>query len=130
MQTAFERFLVAKRAEKRLSKRAFAIQIGMDPAYYARIERGDIDPPRDGVLTKIAQGLGIHPGISSDWDELVRTAEIARGQIPNEVLSNATMAAALPAFFAACAKDADKTPEELYEVFGAIITKQLTAKES
>lgn len=120
-RTHFGGFLQSKRAELRISKRAFAIKAGLDPAFYARIERGDVAPPQEGVLTKIAEALGISPGWSPEWDELVHIAEVARGEIPSEVINDETLGPLMPAFFARLREEKGKTSEELFELFRSIV---------
>lgn len=128
-RTTFGGFLHSKRAEQRISKRAFAIKAGLDPAYYARIERGDIAPPQEKVLTKIAEALGIGPGWSPEWDELMHLAEVARGEIPSEVLDDATLGPLMPAFFAKLREHKGKTSAELFELFRSIVLEPPSSDE-
>ena len=128
-RTHFGGFLHRKRAEQRISKRAFAIKAGLDPAYYARIERGNVAPPQERVLTKIAEALGISPGWSPEWEELVHVAELSRGEIPSEVLDDATLGPLMPAFFARLREHKGKTSEELFELFRSIVLEPPSSDE-
>lgn len=105
-----------KRAERRVSRRGFAQSVGLDPAYYARIERGIIEPPTERVLNRIAEGLEIQQW-SDEWNDMLRLAELGRGRIPSEVVNDERLAGMLPAFFAKLKEEKPATPDEMYDIF-------------
>lgn len=73
--------------------------IEMDPSNYSRLERGkDIPPSSSDKLNLIAHSLGIPKG-SEEYGEMVRLADIGRGEIPRTILSDRELAAKLPVFF-------------------------------
>src|SRR5438045_8574634 len=100
MRTAFGEYLYEMRAKQGLSLRKFALRIGVDPAFYSRIERGEVAPPSETILAKIAEGFGIATGVSDEWHELMDKAAIERGRIPDDLRTNQRIAQLLPAFYA------------------------------
>ena len=95
----FGDFVKSRRANKRISLRAFSERIGMDPSNYSRMERG-VDPPPSHLhkLHAIARSLDIAIQ-SEEYREMERLADIGRGDIPRAILSNEQLAGKLPAFF-------------------------------
>jgi transcriptional regulator with XRE-family HTH domain len=57
---AFARNVKQTRAERELTQEAVAGAIGMDPAQFGKIERGEVDPSVRTVA-RIAKGLGVPP---------------------------------------------------------------------
>jgi transcriptional regulator with XRE-family HTH domain len=128
LHTKLGEFLMEKRAERRVTRRGFAQSVGLDPAYYARIERGTIEPPREGVLNRIAEGLGIAKW-SADWDEMVRLADLGRGMIPSEIMKDAEVAELLPAFFAKLKEERPTTPDQMYDIYQGVIRERNSGKD-
>src|SRR5689334_20465661 len=88
MANTFGEFVRQRRAERRLSLRAFCAAAGVDPANYSKMERGKLPPPRDGaVLNRFRSALGIAAGSPEDR-EMVRLASLDRGELPPQILSN------------------------------------------
>ena len=50
------------------------------------------------MMERWAKQLGLKPG-AEDWQEFLDLADVARGQIPQDVLSDEKLAAKLPVFF-------------------------------
>ncbi len=79
--------------------RQFCLEHGHDPSNWSKIERDVSAPPRDiKTMERWAKQLGLKPG-TEDWQDFLDQADIARGQIPVDVLSDAELADKLPVFF-------------------------------
>lgn len=126
--TTLGEFLMEKRAERRLSRRGFAQSVGLDPAYYARIERGIIEPPREGVLNRIAEGLEIQQW-TPEWEEMLRLAEVGRGKIPSELMNDEQIAGLLPAFFAKVKEERPTTSDQIYDIYKDFIKPTRTTED-
>jgi transcriptional regulator with XRE-family HTH domain len=69
-----------KEQDKRFSVRQVAARVAMEPAYLSKIERGDVAPPSEATICRIAQDLGLDPDVllamagkvSSDLQEIIR----------------------------------------------------------
>ena len=58
---AFGDFIRQKREEAEIPLNDFARRIGISPAYWSRIERNMEKPPKDELVRKAAEILGIDP---------------------------------------------------------------------
>lgn len=58
---AFGDFIRQKREEAVIPLNDFARRIGISPAYWSRIERNMEKPPKDELIRKAAELLGINP---------------------------------------------------------------------
>lgn len=56
---AFGAFIRSKREDKGIQMNDFARQLGISPAYWSRIEREMENPPKDELIRKAAEILGI-----------------------------------------------------------------------
>lgn len=56
----FGAFIRGKREEKSIQMNDFARQLGISPAYWSRIEREMENPPKDELIRKAAEILGIN----------------------------------------------------------------------
>lgn len=65
--------------------RQFAHEVGLDPSFYGRIERGEVSPPGEELLARIAESLGIVAYQSEEWYRLSDLAFVARGRIPADL---------------------------------------------
>ena len=65
----------ALRHEKHLSQRAVAAHVGIDFTYLSKIELGDLAPPSETVITRLAVVLGI------EENELINLA----GKVPSDL---------------------------------------------
>lgn len=63
------------RLDRHVSQRALAEQVGVDFTYISKIESGQLAPPSEEVLRKIAQVL------NTDDDDLINQA----GKVPAEI---------------------------------------------
>lgn len=92
--------------------RQFCQEHGLDPSNWSKIERDVNHPPRDeGTLAKWARYLGLQSD-SDAWNDFMDQAEISRGNIPREVMSDETLLAKLPAFLRTV-RGAELTSEQL-----------------
>lgn len=95
----FGQFIKERRIEKGLTLREFCKLIGADASNWSKIERGHLAPPKsDEKLNKIAEILGIPVG-SDLWISMKDKAEIDKGNIPSDILSDKELLAHLPMFF-------------------------------
>jgi len=79
--------------------RQFCLENNQDPSNWSKIERGINVPPKDReMLAKWARMLGLKEE-SDQWNEYMMKADIARGEIPREILSDEKLLAKLPVFF-------------------------------
>jgi len=58
---AFGAFIRSKREEKEIQMNEFARKLEISPAYWSRIEREMENPPKDELIRKAAELLGINP---------------------------------------------------------------------
>ena len=56
---AFGAFIRSEREKKEIQMNDFARQLGISPAYWSRIERDIEKPPKDELIRKAAELLGI-----------------------------------------------------------------------
>jgi transcriptional regulator with XRE-family HTH domain len=78
--------------------RQFCQEHGLDPSNWSKIERDVNPPPRDeSTLAKWAGLLGLAPATDA-WRDFMYQAEISRGNIPREVMSDKGLLAKLPVF--------------------------------
>jgi len=83
------------------SVRQVAKRIGVEPAYLSKVERGDVAPPSEATIVKLAGELGEEPDVllamagkvASDLQEIIRKrpqlfADLLRGlrQAPNHAV--------------------------------------------
>lgn len=74
----FGDFIRQKREEADIPLNDFARRIGISPAYWSRIERNMEKPPKDDLVTKAAQQLGL------DMDEVF----VQANRLPPELQKN------------------------------------------
>lgn len=68
-----------READKRYSLRQTAQRIGVEPAYLSKIERGDVAPPSEATIRRLAQDLDVDVDmllamagkVSSDLREII-----------------------------------------------------------
>jgi len=88
-----------RRQNSQLSLREFAERFGFDAGTLSKIERGRMSPPKSTEkLAEYANALGISPG-GDDWIEFFDQAAAARGEIPNDIMSDDEVAGQLPVLF-------------------------------
>jgi len=97
--TVFSRLLKRLRAERGMTLRDFCLQNDLDPGKYSRLERGQYPPPQSReLIAKYARALGLQEG-SEEWMELFDAAAAARGEIPQDLLTDAELVEKLPVLF-------------------------------
>ena len=87
------------RIKQEKTLRQFCAEHNIDPSNWSKIERGVNSPPRDtDTLGEWAIALGVPEG-SPVWKDFMQLADIARGEIPRDVMSNEALLKKLPVFF-------------------------------
>ena len=79
--------------------RQFCLEFGYDPSNWSKIERGVNSPPKE---ERNVIKMGVHLGLgenSPQMQEFLDNAAIARGQIPQDVMSDSKLLEKLPVFF-------------------------------
>ena len=95
----FGEFFKQLRAKSRISLRAFCLENAFDPANISRLERGLLPPPESREkLEAYAKALRLREG-SDDWYMFFDLAAAERGRIPEDVLEDKQLVAALPVLF-------------------------------
>lgn len=95
----FGQFIKEKRNTAGLSLREFCRLLNEDASNWSKIERGILSPPQDeDKLKKIAKIIKVKVG-SEEWDNLKDYASIDVGKIPDYLMSDQDVLAALPVFF-------------------------------
>jgi len=86
------------RIAQKKTLRQFCQENGLDPSNWSKIERNINMPPRDEVtLAKWAKLLGLKSGAKA-WKDFIYQAEISRGNIPREIMSDKKLLRQLPVF--------------------------------
>lgn len=76
--------------------RQFCADNGLDPSNWSKIERDINPPPRDeGTLSRWAKLFGLSPSMEK-WNDFMCQADISRGQIPREFMTDETFLKKLP----------------------------------
>ena len=79
--------------------RQFCVEHELDPSNWSKVERGINPPPKDErTLDRWAKALGLKQE-TDEWQAFMDQADIARGQIPREIMSDAKLLDKLPVFF-------------------------------
>ncbi len=79
--------------------RQFCHDNGLDPSNWSKIERDVNPPPKDeSTLAKWAGLLGLEQDTEA-WKDFMCQAEVSRGNIPREVMSDEKLLEKLPVFF-------------------------------
>ena len=95
----FGEFFRQKRIEADFTLRSFCERFGFDPAYISRIETEILTPPQDkDKLSALARALGLKEN-STDWVSFFDLAYIAKGKVPEDILTNKKSIRYLPLFF-------------------------------
>ena len=88
-----ERRELLRRGDRRFSLRQMALRVGVEPSYLSKVERGDVAPPSERTISRIAEELGEDPDVllalagkvSSDLAEIIRKRPKLFGQIIREL---------------------------------------------
>lgn len=96
---AFGEFFRQKRVNMGFTLRSFCERFGLDPAYVSRLETGNLNPPKDkDKLIALAKALDIQEK-STEWVEFFDQAYLAKGEIPQDILTNKRSSKYLPLLF-------------------------------
>ena len=99
--------------------RQFCLKHSIDPSNWSKIERDVNPPPKDEkTLTRWARALGLKPETTA-WRDFMDQADIARGQIPREIMSDEKLLQKLPVFFRTV-RGAELTEKELDDLIRKI----------
>ena len=102
------------RIAQKKTLRQFCADNGHDPSNWSKIERGVNPPPSSEItLGMWAEELGLVRGTEA-WQRFMDEAAVARGAIPESVLSNEQLAGKLPVFFRTI-RDAELTEAQMDE---------------
>ena len=71
---------VLRRSDPEFSVRKVAQRIGVEPSYLSKVERGEVAPPSEATIVRLAEALGEDPDVllamagkvSSDLQEAIR----------------------------------------------------------
>jgi len=87
------------RIAKELTLRQCCLELNVDPSNWSKMERGITPPPKD---VKLLGGWAKFFNLAGDPKrEFLDLAALARQEIPEDMASDETVIAALPAFFRA-----------------------------
>jgi len=117
-KVTFGEFFKQKRIEQKKTLRQFCVDNKLDPGNISKLERGLMQPPQGkDKLEEYARYLTIKKG-TDDWYKFFDLAAIEAGRIPEELLSDAKMAANLPILFRTLRgkKISEKKLDELVEM--------------
>lgn len=95
----FGEFVFELRKRQELGLREFCKQTGHDPSTWSKVERGLLPAPKNPeTLRAIAERLYVERG-SDEWMTFMDFAELSRGMVPKDILSDEELVGALPVFF-------------------------------
>ena len=115
----FGKNLKELRIQKGLTLRQASRLANYDPSNWSKIERGEMTPPSDEkILKKWANIIGVLKS-SKEEQEFIDMAKIAKGIIPQDILSQKDAIKYLPAFFRT-ARNKKPTKKELSELIRLI----------
>jgi transcriptional regulator with XRE-family HTH domain len=87
------------RIAQKKTLRQFCLDHGHDPSNWSKLERGINPPPRDEkTLERWAKQLGLKGG-TPEWQTFMDLADVARGEIPRDIIEDAELVKKLPVFF-------------------------------
>jgi HTH-type transcriptional regulator, competence development regulator len=91
-------FLRERRESLRSRDRAFSVRqvagrVGIEPSYLSKVERGEVAPPSEETLRRLAAELGVEPDlllamagkVSSDLLEVIRRRPLLFAQLLREL---------------------------------------------
>lgn len=118
MHKNFGEFFAAKRKELGKTLREFCRENGFDAGNLSKIERGLQMPPQSKAKRlQYASALGIQEG-SDDWLEFCDLATISAGKIPDRIVSDKELMAAVPVLFRSIKREGieEESIKELLEL--------------
>jgi len=87
--------------------RQFCKEHGFNPGNWSRYERDRIPPPAEGVVWTWLIRFGVEED-SEGWYHITDLANVARSQMPYDLMSDAELVPKLPVLFGALRLDRDK----------------------
>ncbi len=94
----FGAFLRERREELRRDDRSFSVRkvaerIGVQPSYLSKVERGEVAPPSEVTIVKLAEELGLDSDallamagkVSSDLQAVIRTRPLLFAELIREL---------------------------------------------
>jgi len=87
------------RKQERIGLREISKKLNIDPSNLSKIERGIMAPPKDKDLLDYCAKILKVKKTSPFYQQFFDLAEIARGDIPKDILNNEKILPLLPAFF-------------------------------
>jgi len=96
---SFGALVKALRIAQKKTLRQFCLEHGVDASNWSKVERGVNPPSKDqDTLDQMATWLGLNEG-TEEWQKFMDQADIARGRIPKDMLSDEALLEKLPVFF-------------------------------
>ena len=116
---AFGEFFKKKRRELGLTLREFCRKWDLDPGNVSKMERAVFPPPQNEEKKRqYATMLGIKKG-TDDWYTFFDLAAISSSTLPEDIVSNQKLLAALPIIFRT-ARKTDRSNEDIQKLVEAI----------
>ena len=117
------------RIAQRKTLRQFCQEHGLDPSNWSKIERNVNLPPRDeSTLAKWAKLLRLKPDTEA-WKDFIYQAEISRGNIPREIMSDEKLLMQLPAFLRTV-RGAELTERQLEDFIAKVRAAHMPDKKN
>jgi transcriptional regulator with XRE-family HTH domain len=99
MPSTFGAMVRALREARRIGFSEMVRRTGLDAGNYSKMERGLMPAPKDiSKLAKVQAALELSED-SFEWRELLRLADLSRGDIPRSILTDKQLVGKLPALF-------------------------------
>lgn len=82
-----------RQQDRRYSLRQVAERVGIEPSYLSKVERGEVAPPSEDTIVRLAHELDVEPDlilamggkVSSDLLETIRRRPLLFGQLLREL---------------------------------------------
>lgn len=117
----FGAFFKELRQRKGVTLRSFCLANGLDPGNVSKLERGFSAPPKSpDVLERYADLLGLTKG-EDNWNKFFDLAAACSGQIPPDIMNDASLVAKLPLVFRTLR--GQKVPEEQLDELAELIRR-------
>jgi HTH-type transcriptional regulator, competence development regulator len=102
----FKSIICQKRTELGYSIRRFAKMAGISAGYLSRIEAGEVDPPTEAIVIRMAELLGLNKDqllasankVSTDLLDIIRADPIGMADLIRSASASAAKSFALPEF--------------------------------
>lgn len=89
-KTEFGKFIRDRRINHLgVTLRGFSVMIGVSPTYVSKIERGEFDPPSEGLVKRMAERLGVNKDVllamagrvDSELQEIIRRNPVEMAEL-------------------------------------------------